>query len=237
MEISYNPWHGCHKISAGCANCYVYRMDAKHKRDSSIVAKTSSIYLPIAKNRQKSYKYPGGTLFATCFTSDFFVEEADAWRGEAWEMMRTRHDCNFLLITKRIHRFLDCIPPDWGQGYPNVAIYCTCENQQMADIRLPIYQKVPIATKVIICEPLLGPIDLRPYLGDWVQGVSVGGESGENARPCHFDWVLDIRDQCIEAGVPFTFRQTGANFVKDGVRYRILRQHQGKQARKAHIDT
>lgn len=70
-----------------------------------------------------------------------------------------------------------------------------------------------------------------------MQGVTVGGESGENARTCEYAWVLGIREQCVRAGVPFHFKQTGANFVKDGKRYAIPRKLQHAQAKKANIDT
>ena len=96
-----------------------------------------------------------------CFTSDFLIDEADKWRDEAWDMIRERFDLNFLFITKRINRLADVVPDDWGDGYDNVAIGCTCENQEMADKRLPVFLSFPIAERYIICEPLLGPIDLK----------------------------------------------------------------------------
>ena len=66
-------------------------------------------------------------------TSDFFLEEADEWRPAAWSMIRERADLHFVIITKRIHRFLVGLPADWGEGYEHVTICCTCENQKMAD--------------------------------------------------------------------------------------------------------
>ena len=90
---------------------------------------------------------------------------------------------------------------------------------------------------MIVCEPLLEHIDLSEYLGDWVESVNVGGESGEEARLCDYEWILDIRRQCIAANVPFCFRQTGANFKKDRKLYRIPRKLQSAQARKANINT
>ena len=123
-----------------------------------------------------------------------------------------------------------------NEGYENVHICCTVENQRQADIRLPVYCKVPIRHKSIICSPLLGPIDLRPYLSDSMEEVVVGGESGEEARVCDYSWVLDLRQQCVEAGVPFHFMQTGARLLKDGKCYRIPRKHQHSQARAAGID-
>lgn len=235
--VNWNPWHGCHKLSEGCRNCYVYRMDDKHGMDARIVRKTNSFYLPISHARDGSYKIPPGTMIWTCFTSDFLLEDADEWRREAWRMIRERSDCAFFFITKRITRFEDCVPDDWGAGYPNVSICCTAENQVAADKRLPVFRKAPVAHKGIVCEPLLEQIDLSAYLGDWVESVTVGGESGEHARTCDYDWVLDIRRQCMDAGVPFRFKQTGANFVKDKKRYAIKRSLQHIQAKKAGIDT
>lgn len=236
MFASWNPWHGCHKLSPGCANCYVYRGDARRGRDASVVQKTAGFLLPVSHARDGGYRHAPGTLFWTCFTSDFLVPDADNWRDEAWRMMKTRFDCRFLFITKRIDRLMDCVPSDWGVGYPNVSICCTCENQAMADYRLPIFLTAPIARRAIICEPLLGPIDLGPYLDERVAEVVAGGESGPNARVCRYEWVLSLRRQCMEKGVSFYFKQTGANFEKDGRIYRIPRQLQHAQARKAAIN-
>lgn len=232
----WNPWHGCHKLSAGCVNCYVYRTDGKHGIDSSVVVKTKSFGLPVQKKRDGSYKIRAGEMVYTCFSSDFFVEDADEWRGEAWEMIRSRPDLRFLMITKRIDRLQAVVPDDWGEGYDNVTICCTMENQERADYRLPIYRAAPVKHKIIVCEPLLSAVDLSPYLGAWVEQVIVGGESGREARTCHYDWVLDIRRQCVEHGISFRFRQTGARLLKDGRLYRIRRQFQHSQARKAGID-
>ena len=235
---SWNPWHGCRKISAGCMNCYVYRRDSKYDINASEVRKNADFDLPIKLKRDKTYKITSDDgIVYTCFTSDFFLEEADAWREDCWRMIKKRFDLHFLIITKRIHRFEECIPEDWGDGYPNVTVCCTVEDQKMADLRLPIYKKAKIRNKIIICEPLLGKIDLSEYLDDSISEVSVGGESGNEARVCDYDWVLGIRDQCIRANVPFTFRQTGARLRKDGKIYRILRKYQHIQAKKASINT
>ncbi|WP_298065108.1 DUF5131 family protein [uncultured Rikenella sp.] len=235
--FTWNPWHGCRKISAGCQHCYVYRIDGRHGRDASEVTRTASFDMPVRRNRKGGYKIPSGQTVFTCFSSDFFLPEADRWRPEAWKMMRTRRDLQFLFITKRIDRLAECTPPDWGAGYPNVTICCTVENQERADYRLPIYRDVPVRHKIIVCEPLLGPVDLTRWLaGGWVEEVIVGGESGPEARVCDFAWVLSLRDQCRAAGVRFTFRQTGAVLLKDGRLYRIPRPFQHSQARKAGID-
>ncbi len=123
-----------------------------------------------------------------------------------------------------------------GDGYDNVTICCTMENQDRVDYRLPIYKESPIKHKIIICEPLLSQIDFRGELEGWVEQVVAGGESGKEARVCNYDWVLDIRRQCVEAHVGFWFKQTGSYLLKDGHEYKVARQFQHSQARKAELN-
>lgn len=236
MTANWNPWHGCIKRSAGCQNCYVYRIDARHGADASVVRKTKDFDLPLRRMRDGGFKIPSGQLVWTCFSSDFLLDIADEWRKEAWAMMRARSDLRFLFLTKRIERLAEVAPPDWGDGYENVHICCTVENQQMADFRLPIFRDAPIRHKSIACEPLLGPIDMSKWLGPWADMLIAGGESGIEARVCDHQWILDLRQQCIDAGVSFHFKQTGAHFRKDGRVYNIPRRLQGAQARKAGIN-
>ena len=233
----WNLWHGCHKLSEGCKHCYVYRGDSKRGIDSSIISRTKNFDLPIQRKRNGEYKIPSGSMVYTCFTSDFFLEDADEWRTEAWEMIRLRSDLRFMMITKRIDRLQVSLPEDWGDGFDNVTICCTIENQDRADYRLPIYKEAPIKHKIIICEPLLELIDLSRYdIGLWVKQVVVGGESGYQARACDFNWVMNLRNLCIEQNVSFWFKQTGARFIKDGKQYSINRRLQHSQARKAGIN-
>ncbi|MCQ2958664.1 MAG: phage Gp37/Gp68 family protein [Bacteroidales bacterium] len=238
IYADWNPWHGCTKISPGCKYCYVYRQDEMYGSEikSNLARKTAAFDFPIKKKRDKTYKLPSGKLVLTCFTSDFLLEDADEWRTECWKMIKERQDCSFYFFTKRIDRFTECIPADWGNGYENVLVGCTIENQEMADYRLPIFKSAPIKHKTLTIAPLLERIDISKYLDNTIEEVSVGGESGVNARPCNYDWILDIRNQCIEKDIPFRFHQTGAYFIKDGKMYRIHRKYQLSQAHKAGID-
>lgn len=236
----WNPWHGCHKISAGCRHCYVYREDAAFGTiiPSSTIRKTSFFDLPIRRNRQKNWKYPSETEFALCFTSDFLLEEADGWRNEIWNMIRQRSDCTFFFFTKRIERLYKCLPADWGSGYDNVAIGCTVENQERTDFRLPIFISLPIKHRLIIVAPMLEQINIMKYLDpSTIEKVSVGGESGKYARPLNFNWVLNIHRQCQNANVPFCFHQTGSYLIKDGRQYYIPRNLQHSQALKAGLNS
>ncbi len=237
--VTWNLIHGCRKLSPGCLNCYVYRRDGQVGRDASVVTKTKAFDLPVRRYRSGEYRIPPGSLIYTCFSSDFFLEEADAWRSEAWAMMRERSDCTFFLITKRPERIAGSLPPDWGSGYENVQISCTCENQAVTDRRLPVYLELPIRHKSITHEPMLGEISIRGFLERYrgeIEHVSCGGESGPDARVCDYDWVLNTHRQCLEFGVPFTFHQTGAKLLKDGKLYLVPRKYQHIQAKKAGLD-
>ena len=238
IYADWNPWHGCTKISPGCKYCYVYRQDEMYGSTlaSSLCRKTGAFDLPLKRRRDGNYKIPPGKIVFTCFTSDFLLEDADPWRADCWRMMRRRSDCWFYFFTKRIHRLEECLPPDWGEGYDNVLIGCTVENQDRADYRLPIFLDLPIKHRSIIASPLLERLDLSPYLDDRIEEVATGGESGVEARPCDYDWILDLRRQCVEKDIPFRFHQTGAHFIKDGRMYRVRRRYQLSQARKANID-
>ena len=84
-------------------------------------------------------------------------------------------------------------------------------------------------------SPLIGPVNIEPYLAG-TELVVVGGEYGREARPLRYEWVLDIREQCVKANVTFEFRQCATHFVKDGKNYRLAYNQLGKQAKAAGID-
>lgn len=232
--MQWNPWHGCHKCSPGCKNCYVYHFDLLRDKELNVVVRNKTGFNnPIKRDRHGNYKIPSGTVQGSCFTSDFFIEEADEWRKEAWEMIRERSDVIFLIPTKRIVRFADCVPEDWGDGWDNVVIAVSCENQEMADKRLPVLLDAKIKHKLIFVAPILEYVELSKYLASGqIEQVSVGGESYAGARICDFDWVKKIREVCLKYNVVFDFHQTGSNFVKDGILYHIKHCDEHLQARK-----
>lgn len=235
-SLIWNPWHGCKKYSEGCAHCYVYRRDAAVGRDAAQVTRTKDFNWPTRRRRDGAFSLPDGAHVYACMTSDFFLPEADPWRAEAWACIRARPEVSFSIITKRISRMEECLPPDWGEGYENVEIGLTCENQRRAEERMDIFLRLPIRSRFVICEPLLGPVDLAKWLDARIGEVVAGGESGPGAREMRYEWVLALREQCRRAGVGFHFKQTGANFVKDGRRFCIERALQMPQAKKAGID-
>lgn len=106
----------------------------------------------------------------------------------------------------------------------------------MANLRLPVFMALPVKHRAIIVAPLLERVDLMPWLDNTIEEVSVSGESGAEARVCDYEWILDLRRQCLEKDVPFRFHQTGAKLLKDGRLYRIRRPFQISQAVKARIN-
>lgn len=231
----WNPWRGCRRCSEGCRYCYIHKGDARRGVDTEQIVRTKGFDAPVQVKRDGAYRMRGGQTVYLCFSSDFLLEDADPWREECWAMIRRRPDLHFLFLTKRIHRFLACIPSDWGEGYDNVTVGCTVENQANADNRLPLFAQLPVKHKNIICQPLIGPVELERYLGG-VELVVVGGESDRNARPLDYAWVLSIREQCIRQGVHFEFRQCGTHFIKDGKTYTLPVRELCSQARKANIN-
>lgn len=236
----WNPWRGCHKCSEGCKFCYIHKGDVKRGVDTNIIVKTEKMNVPIERYKRGEhageYKIKSGETVYVCFSSDFLIEEADQWRDECWKIIKERHDLHFIFLTKRMERFSECIPHDWGNGYDNVTVGCTIENKMMAEYRLSIFESLPIKHKNIICQPLIEDIDIERYLKG-IELVVVGGESDHNARPLDYKWVLSIREQCIKNGVKFEFRQCGSNFIKDEKLYKINVRQLCSQARKANINT
>lgn len=126
MHDIWNPWHGCRKCSEGCENCYMYFLDGLRDKDGSEIYRTKAGFrYPLSKDRNGRYKVQSGEMIRVCMTSDFFLEEADAWRDEAWSIMRQRPDVKFFLLTKRPQRVAQCLPMDWGDGWENVMFNVT----------------------------------------------------------------------------------------------------------------
>lgn len=219
----WNPWHGCVKCSEGCENCYMFYLDRKRGRDGSEIYKTKSGFTyPLHRDRNGRYKIRSGETIHVCLNSDFLLPEADAWRDDAWEIMRQRPDVKFFLLTKRPERALECLPDTWGEGWENISFSVTCENQRRADERIPILLSLPFKHKGVMCAPYIERVSIEKYLSDGqIERVLCGGENYDGARPCDFDWVKSLREECVRHGVTFRFVETGTVFIKDGKRYHL----------------
>ncbi|MCR5546631.1 MAG: phage Gp37/Gp68 family protein [Lachnospiraceae bacterium] len=235
MHDIWNPWHGCKKCSEGCQNCYMYYLDRLRDKNGADIYKTKAGFkYPLSKDRKGNYKVKSGEMLRVCMTSDFFLEEADEWREEAWSIIGRRRDVKFFLLTKRPERVAEHLPENWGNGWENVFFNVTCENQRRADERIPILLELPFKHKGIMCAPFIGPVSIQKYLEyDQIEQVLCDGENYGGARPCHYEWVKALRDECATYNVTFVFCGTGRRFVKDGKLYSIERQQ--TQSEQAHL--
>ena len=223
---TWNPWQGCHKVSAGCANCYMFREMKRYGRQADRVVRSAphTFNNPLRWQREVDEGIRAGQdrLVFTCSWSDWFIEEADAWRNEAWDVIRRCPDLVFQILTKRPELIDIRFPAYWDEIKDRCWIGATCENQELANLRIPQLLKVPASVRFLSLEPLLGPIDLRPWINPVTQAfgtlrqrpfaikwVIVGGESGPGARPCSIDWIRSIVRQCEAASVPVFVKQLG----------------------------
>ncbi len=222
-DSTWNPWRGCDKVSPGCADCYMFRDQRRYGKDPSVVvrAKDGTFNAPLSRSwervRTAAIVARGRHLVFTCSWSDWFHEDADPWRDEAWEVIRKCPQSTFQILTKRPQRILDHLPEDWGDGYPNVWMGVTIENRRFVE-RADRLREVPARVRFISAEPLLGPLDgLNLSRIDWVIG---GGESGGRIgrrlvdqrnvpREDRLPWIRDLRDACLDGSVPCEFCDHG----------------------------
>lgn len=215
-ERSWNPWRGCRKVSPGCVNCYMFTAQERYGRDPRQVVRTKTWGDPLKWQREAATVGRIDRVF-TCSWSDWFISDADGWRPEAWDVVRRCPNLHFQILTKRPERIADHLPPDWGDGYANVWLGVSVESQKYAD-RLCHLIQIPAAVRFVSAEPLLGPLDLEPWLASGLDWVIVGGESGPGYRPMDIEWARDLRDQCRENEVAFFFKQSAAPRTEMGIR-------------------
>ncbi len=200
----------------------MYFLDRMRDQDGSRIYRTNNFYYPLQKDIHGNYRVRSGEMIRVCMTSDFFLEEADVWRPEAWEIMKKRSDVIFFLLTKRADRIEKCLPPDWGEGWENIFLNVTAENQRRADERIPILLSIPSKHRGVMTAPLIGEVKLGKYLDTGlIEEVIAGGENYDGARQCRWEWVKSLSDECRERDILFAFTETGNVFVKDGKRLRF----------------
>ena len=149
--------------------------------------------------------------------ADVFEDRRDLDEGRTrlWNLIAQTPQLDWLLLTKRPQNVSRLVP--WGGDWPdNVWLGATAETQKWLDRRMSVLTQLPARVLFLSCEPLLGPLDLSPWIDGARRGVHrgidwviAGGESGHHARPMHPDWVTGLRDQCLTAGIKFLFKQWG----------------------------
>lgn len=209
-ESTWNPLTGCTKISPGCKNCYAERM-AKRLQAMGQEKYRNGFQLtlhPEALDEPLRWKKPQ-MIFVNSMSDLFHEEVPEAFIDKVFKVMRQAHWHTFQVLTKRAER-LQRIDPriDWPA---NVWMGVSVETQDYT-YRIDLLRHTHAHIKFLSLEPLLGPLPSLNLKGiDW---VIVGGESGPKARPLKYEWVTNIRDQCVESGIPFFFKQWGGTNKK-----------------------
>lgn len=212
---TWNPWHGCEKISPGCKYCYMFRDKAKYGQSGSNIQRS--------KTKFKEPLLMAPDLIFTCSWSDFFLDAADGWRKSAWDIIRKTPWHTYQILTKRPSRIMSNLPSDWGTGWDHVWIGVSVESEAQLH-RLKDLSKVPAAVRFISFEPLLGPIDFASYVAaNSLEGsfhwTIIGGESGNDNglfkyRECELHWIAELVAQSASLSVPTFVKQLGTHLGK-----------------------
>lgn len=217
---TWNPWRGCNKVSEACRHCYIgpiMRRSGSEPFHGPMKTKTTW-RAPFSLNRKATENQERYRVF-TCSMSDFFHPGADQWRSDAWEVIKACQNLDWLILTKRPELIRDRLPADWGNGYPNVWLGVTVENQDYFH-RIDVLDKVPAAVRFVSAEPLIGPVKFGRRLRK-IEWVITGCEKAAKSkrREMQMDWVRSIRDQCDATGTTLFHKQhySGTQIVHDGV--------------------
>ena len=257
-DATLNAWWGCTKVSDGCKHCYA---DSWSKRYNRAIWGPKGTRVEVKSWRSTLNKISKRALAEGRRLKVFVQSMSDTFEGpetmggvdsENWklvsrlrqellELIPEHPELDFLLLTKRPENVLKYgrVGMAWMKDGvpPNAWVGVSIEGQLTADDRLSKLAKIPAAVRFVSCEPMIGPVDIEPYLRcpecnysnadarlhmdhflcsqrggllpPEIHWVIFGGESGPKARPMHPDWVRSLRDQCVAANVPFFFKQWG----------------------------
>lgn len=215
-DETWNPTHGCSKVSTGCDNCYAERISNRfnitekewkpENASDNVMEKPHKLEEPYKLSEPKR-------IFVNSMSDLFHTNISDDYIRDVFAVMRNCPEHIFQILTKRPGRasHLDIQWPD------NVWMGTSVENEQVVE-RLELLRECDAQTLFISFEPLIGPItdpDLRGY--DW---VIVGGESGPNYREMPHEWVWPIKDACRDQDVAFFFKQSSAPQSETGTALR-----------------
>jgi protein gp37 len=227
-DATWNPTTGCDRVSPGCAHCYALDLAARLKAMGSSAyqvdgdPRTSGpgfglqlhperLEVPLAWARPRR-------IFVDSM-SDLFHPGVPSWfLAKVWRVMARAPQHTFQILTKRPERMRAWVTANYHvtvPTLPNVWLGTSIENARWRT-RIDELRETRAAIRFLSCEPLLGAlgdVDLRDI--DW---VIAGGESGPEHRPVKAEWIREIRDQCVAAGVPFLFKQWGGRTSKSGGR-------------------
>ena len=222
-EVTWNPTTGCDRVSAGCDNCYALAMakrlksmgSARYQQDGDPRTSGPGFALTVHPDAlDQPYRWTGRrTVFVNSMSDLFHAKVPLTFVRQVFEVITDTPQHTYQVLTKRsarLPKIADRLP--WPK---NLWLGVSVENSDHLN-RVDHLRQVPAAVRFLSCEPLLGPLDDLDVTG--IGWVITGGESGPRARPLQPEWVRDIRDRCVTAGVPFFHKQWGGRTPKQGGR-------------------
>lgn len=220
---TFNPWWGCMRVSEECKHCYAEDI-ANHYgfKGTWGPASTSTRRVfgekrwqePLTWNRQAEREGHRHSVFCASM-ADVYERNPILipHRERLWQLITNTPMLNWLILTKRPENILAMSP--WSIWPDNIWIGTSVGLQSRAEERIPYLLQIPATVRFLSCEPLIGPVDLSPWIAK-LQWVICGGESGAGARPMNLDWARSLRQQCFEANVPYYFKQVGGRYHHTG---------------------
>ena len=219
-DATWNIARGCTKVNDDCKFCYMYRDSFDSSRYNPLkVTRTKTVFTLPLKIKEPS------KIFTSSLT-DFFHEDIDSFRDEAWDIIRRCPQHTFQILTKRPERIRECLPKDWFDGYENVWLGVSAGRQENYDKMYWEFFDTPARIKFLSLEPLHGKILLQGLEGQWdpwarvFDWVIIGGESGNDTgkyryRPCELQWIESLVTQCKDNNVLVFVKQLGTHLAKE----------------------
>jgi len=217
-DSTFNPWIGCQKVSPGCDHCYAEaKMDHRfgyvqwgphgERRRTSVL----NWRKPIAWNANgERFEHEHGhrhRVFCASLSDIFDNQVPPDWRRDLFHIIRQTSWLDWQLLTKRPQNARKMLPADWGDGWGNVWLGTTTEDQERYEQRWPILARIPAVLRFVSYEPALGPLTPTPSNGLLPDWIICGGESGPGARVMDAAWARRIRDHCRNLGLHFFMKQ------------------------------
>lgn len=217
-DATWNPVTGCTKITRGCDNCYAarfaerFRGVAGHPFENGfdLTLRPAKLDQPLRWKRSR-------TIFVNSMSDLFHKGVPRSFVDQVFDTMEAADWHVFQLLTKRSSRMRDYLRSRYAERQPPEHIWCGVSVEEaQARGRIDHLRAAPAGVRFLSIEPLIGPVGEINLTG--IHWVIVGGESGPRARPMQIDWVREVREQCLDQGVAFFFKQWGGIRPKSGGR-------------------
>lgn len=217
-DATWNPMSGCTKLSPGCDNCYASTLAERYRGTPAFPVGFDPMLRPHKLKEPSRWKEPR-RIFVNSMSDVFHRQWPKEYVFEVLDIMRTVDRHTYQVLTKRPKLMRDMIA-EWLHARSlewvprNIWLGTSIENDDFV-WRADVLREIPVDVRFLSCEPLLGPLPSLQVEG--LQWIIVGGESGPGFRKMDHDWARDIRDRCVEVGVPFFFKQSSGIRTEMGI--------------------